>query len=380
MIIDVPRQTRDALGRTVTRVLRYEVEYVEAIGSYRWQLLPGQRAEEALRPLADLHIVAIGGGTGLPVVLRGLKQRLVEEGGNGKGFGSLTAIVTVADDGGSSGRIRQDFQTLPPGDLRNCLVALGDEESAFGRALQYRFQEDGALQGHSLGNLLFAALTRIGEDALGAIEVLREVLAVRGMVLPATAAHVNLIAELEDGAMIQGEQAIGRANGRIQRLRLDPPGVPAFPACLTALRRADAVVIGPGSLYTSLLAPMLVPGMIEAVRESRAVKILVGNLMTQPGETTGFTGLDHVRAFGDHFGGSLFDAVLINRAPIPAVVRSRYASEGAEPVAWDPASMEEHGLIPVAGDLLATDDKVRHDPRKLADLLTAVCTGLHQAR
>lgn len=249
MIVEVPRESRDALGRVVTETLRYEVEYVEAIGKHRWQLLPGQSGVAATRRFSDLHLVAVGGGTGLPVVLRGLKQRLLQEGRNGQASGSLTAIVTVADDGGSSGRVRREFATLPPGDLRNCLLALGNEETAFGRALQYRFPAGDPFQGDTLGNLLFAALTRIGEDAQGAIEALRDVLSVQGIVLPATNADVSLIAELEDGALVRGEHAIGAIKGRIRRLTLDPPDVSPLPECVRALREADVVLVGPGSLY-----------------------------------------------------------------------------------------------------------------------------------
>jgi uncharacterized cofD-like protein len=188
------------------------------------------------------------------------------------------------------------------------------------------------------------------------------------------------VAKLEDGSLIRGEHAIGMTKKRIRRLALDPPDVPALPACLKALREADAIIVGPGSLYTSLLAPMLVRGMIEAIRESRGIKVLVGNLMTQSGETTGFTGRDHLKVIEDHLGGRLFEAVVINRAVIPDAVRARYVHEGAEAVEWDEASVVDHGGIPVTGDLLAKDEKVRHDPQKLGTLLAKVPTEITRTK
>ncbi len=299
-------------------------------------------------------IVVIGGGTGLSVLLRGLK----------KYTSNLTAIVTVADDGGSSGRLRGELGILPPGDIRNCLVALADKEPLMEELLQYRFS-NGVLAGHSMGNLLLAALADMTGRFDQAVHSLSKVLAIRGQVLPATLSDVTLYAELTDGRVVKGESKIPLNNGAIKRVFLKPSRCLPLPEALAAIAEADAVVLGPGSLYTSVIPNLLVKGIPEALARTPATKIYVCNVMTQPGETSGYTASSHLQAIISHTG-KLVDYVILNTGQVPPRLRFRYRQEGAEPVAADAGEIEKLGIKAVSGDLIYKTDVVRHHPDRLA--------------
>lgn len=302
-------------------------------------------------------IVVIGGGTGLSVLLRGLKEYT----------SNLTAIVTVADDGGSSGRLRGELGILPPGDIRNCLVALADKESLMEELLQYRFST-GELAGHSMGNLLLAALTDMTGGLDQAVRSLSKVLAIRGHVLPATLTDVTLCAEMADGRVVQGETKISRATGRIKRIYLKPSRCLPLAGALAAIAEADAVVLGPGSLYTSIIPNLLVKGIPEALSRTAATKIYVCNVMTQTGETGGFTASSHLRAIISH-AGKFLDYVVLNTGQVPFRLRARYRQEGAEPVTADIEEIEKLGIQEVSEDLIHKTDVVRHHPDKLARVI-----------
>ncbi|MDI6870663.1 MAG: uridine diphosphate-N-acetylglucosamine-binding protein YvcK [Bacillota bacterium] len=309
------------------------------------------------------RVVGIGGGTGMGTLLRGLKEHT----------DNLTAIVTVADDGGSSGRLRAEMGVLPPGDVRMCLVALADTEPLMERLFQYRFRQAGeGLTGHNFGNLFIAALTAITGDFEEAIKESSKVLAVRGQVLPSTLTNVVLHAELADGRVIAGESEIARARGRVRRVFLTPSAPPALPEALAALAAAEVVVLGPGSLYTSVLPNLLVHGIAEGIRRSPAVKVYVCNVMTQPGETDGYTVSDHVQAILDHAGPGLIDYALVNTLPVPSNLRRKYQEQGAEPVVYDPERLAGMGVTAVTGNLASLTDLVRHDPERLAQAILAL--------
>jgi uncharacterized cofD-like protein len=302
-------------------------------------------------------IVVIGGGTGISVLLRGLKEYT----------SNLTAIVTVADDGGSSGRLRGDLGILPPGDIRNCLVALADKEPLMEELLQYRFST-GELAGHSMGNLLLAALTDMTGGFDQAVRSMSKVLALRGHVLPATLSDVTLCAELTDGRVVQGESKISGTTGTIKRIYLKPSRCLPLPGALQAIAEADAVVLGPGSLYTSIIPNLLVKGIPEALTKTRAVKIYVCNVMTQTGETDGFAASSHLRAIISH-AGSFLDYIVLNTGGVPLRLRARYKQGGAEPVIADLVEVEKLGVEAVGADLVYRTDFVRHHPEKLADVI-----------
>jgi uncharacterized cofD-like protein len=306
------------------------------------------------------QLVAIGGGSGLAVLLRGLKQSV------GREIGDLKAVVTVSDDGGSSGRLRRDFGVLPPGDIRNCLVALADDEDLVARLFQYRFAGGGGLSGHSFGNLLLTALTGITGDFYQAILTAESILAVRGRILPATLSDVRLKARGASGSWYEGESAIGSSGEPIEHLELQPEKVPAFPEAVSAVRRADLIVLGPGSLYTSILPNLLIPGIVEAVRASQARVVLLMNLMTQPGETDGMDGLDHLEALRRHAGSDLVDAVLINSAELDNWALAHYAEVDSFPVRGERQALEGLGVEVVRANLLAEGGLIRHDPVKLS--------------
>jgi uncharacterized cofD-like protein len=303
------------------------------------------------------RVVAIGGGTGLPNLLSGLKTYTDR----------LTAVVTVADDGGSSGRLRRDLNILPPGDLRNCLVALAETPPLMGRLFQHRFTQDGALSGHSFGNLFIAALTEVTGDFGEAVRASSKVLAVTGQVLPVTLEDVRLVATLDDGRQIEGESRISAAGGSIRKLVLDPPGVRPNPEVLQAIARADAIVMGPGSLYTSILPNLLVESVAKAVERSGALKIYICNVMTQPGETDGLSVSGHLRALKEQTSYSLVDYVVVNTEPLSEAIRMRYSASGQHPVAVDRDSVEAMGVRLVKARVLETrDGLVRHNPGRLA--------------
>lgn len=317
---------------------------------------PGAPAVKARRSRGP-RIVAIGGGTGLPHLLSGLKAYTDK----------LTAVVTVADDGGSSGRLRRDLHILPPGDLRNCLVALAETEPLMAELFQHRFSRQGALSGHSFGNLFIAALTEVTGDFGEALRASSKVLAVSGQVLPVTLDDVRLHAVMADGRKVQGESRITATGGPIQRLSLEPADARPNPEALQAIAQADAIVLGPGSLYTSILPNLLVPGVAKAVERSGALKIHVCNVMTQPGETDGYSVSSHVRALKTQTGLDLADYVVANTEPVPAALASRYAAQGQYPVAVDRDAIEALGVRLVKARLL--EEKagwVRHHPGRLA--------------
>lgn len=300
-------------------------------------------------------IVVIGGGTGLSALLRGLKEYTR----------NLTAIVTVADDGGSSGKLRHEMGILPPGDVRNCLVALADTENIMEDLFSYRF-ETGTLQGHSLGNLFLAGLTDMFGDFQKGIEQVSKVFALRGNVYPSTLEQIVLVAELTDGKLIKGETAVRTTEGKIKRVFLEPGDCHPLPDALKALEEADLIVLGPGSLYTSVLPNLLVPGLQEKIREVNAPCIYACNIMTEPGETDDYEVADHLQAIIDHCGPQFVDAVLANKQEIPEDLLANYAREGAGPVLGEATAVEWLGAKYYAADLVQEGNVVRHDSKRLA--------------
>jgi uncharacterized cofD-like protein len=311
-----------------------------------------------------LRVVAIGGGTGLSALLSGLKQYARPE--ETVVPVDITAIVTVSDDGGSSGRLRREFDVLPPGDIRNCMVALSEDAALLSQLFQYRFEAGRGLKGHSFGNLFLMALTQIMGDFPEAVKASAEVLKIAGRIYPATAANVALEATLTDGAKVVGETRISRSKQRIRKIRLIPRKARPLPAALAALAEADVITLGPGSLFTSVVPNLLVEGIPQAIRQSKAVKAYFVNLMWQPGETSEFRASDHVRAIHKHSGGKLLDYAVVNIRPIPSALKKAYAKTAAMPVENDIDALFEMGLKVMAGNLAQVSDKVRHDPASLA--------------
>lgn len=324
---------------------------------------------ESVSPTAGVNVVCVGGGTGLATLLSGLKAHIGPGAGEEPGrdaVARLTAIVTVSDDGGSSGRLREEFQILPPGDIRNCIAALSEDTSLLLRLFNYRFEGNGTLGGHSFGNLLLTALTSVTGDFVHAVKLVGEVLAIKGTIYPSTCENVRLSAELEDGTQIRGESRISQSTIPIRSVRLEPGNCPALPETLRAIEAADLIVLGPGSLYTSIVPNLLVGGLADAVRRSPARKVLVCNLMTQTGETRGFTASEHARVLGRTAGEGLFDTVLVNSRIPPGGLIEKYRKEGAEVVRFDPEGFAEMGVEVVSRDLMSATDLVRHEPDTLA--------------
>jgi len=308
------------------------------------------------------RVVALGGGTGLSTLLRGLKRHT----------GSITAIVTVTDDGGSSGRLRAEMGVLPPGDIRNCLVALADAEPLMKQLFDYRFNSGGPLSGHNFGNLFIAAMSEIMGDFELAVKESSRVLLVRGEVLPATLDDCILGALLSDGREVLGETLVGTSTSRIDRVFLRPAGPKPLPEALRAISEADAIVLGPGSLYTSVMPNLLVDGMADAIASSKAVKIYVCNVMTEPGETQGYAAQDHLAAIFRHAGPDVVDWIIINDAPISDGMMRKYSHEGAEPVGWDRKVLESMGVRVVEGPVASQTELVRHDPDAIAQEVMAL--------
>jgi len=304
------------------------------------------------------RVVAIGGGTGLSTLLRGLKEYT----------SNLTAIVTVTDDGGSSGRLRQELGVLPPGDIRNCLVALADSESTMTDLFQYRFNEGDGLSGHSFGNLFLAAMCGIAGDFDRAIKESSKVLNIKGRVLPSTLANVALHATLADGTTVMGETAISRARSPIKTVSLAPPQCRPLSEAVDAIAAADVIILGPGSLYTSIMPNLLVPGMVEAIAATNAVKIYVCNIMTQPGETDDMAASDHVRTLLATGRSGLFDYALVNIEQ-PHRLLHAYESEGAHQVEADIDAVSALGITPVTGRFVNEQLLVRHDSKKLGEAI-----------
>lgn len=311
---------------------------------------------------SPLKVVAIGGGTGLSALLEGLKQYAAP----GAPELDLTAVVTVTDDGGSSGRLRREFAILPPGDIRNCMVALSEDSALLSRLFQYRFQAGRGLKGHSFGNLFLMALTQVMGDFPEAVKASSEVLKIAGRIYPSTAANVSLEATLANGARVVGETRISHSREKIRLVRLNPRKVRPLPATLNAIAEADVITLGPGSLFTSVIPNLLVEGIPAAIRRSPAVKVYFVNLMWQPGETTDFRASDHIKAIHRHAGGKLLDYAVVNIRPIPLAVKKRYARESALPVDNDIDNIFKMGLKVMAGRLALLSDKVRHDPSATA--------------
>ena len=337
-----------------------------------------------------LRIVSVGGGTGLSSLLSGLrayvgKEWLSNDAENTAWIETLTAVVTVTDDGGSSGRLREEFQILPPGDIRNCMAALAEDERLLTRLFQYRFESDGELSGHSFGNLFLTALAGVTGDFLEAIKVSSEVLAIKGRIFPSTVEDVALVAELVDGRVIKGETKIVEARTPIKRLSLSPANCKPLPETLDAIKHADIITVGPGSLYTSIIPNLLVDNIVNAMNESNALKVYICNIMTQPGETDGFTVEDHLRALIEYSPRLELDYIVVNSAPINLALREKYLADGAAqvkfrsqrdsgglPEAVDIGSPNHHKVSIVCEDLLNENDVVRHDPDRLAGLVLRI--------
>jgi uncharacterized cofD-like protein len=323
----------------------------------------------------ELRVVAIGGGTGLSTLLKGLKRYVVSPSlatPRQPTIRELCGVVTVSDDGGSSGRLRKEFNMLPPGDVRNCIVALSEDEALLSRLFQHRFQKGSGLEGHSFGNLFLAALTSITGDFAEAVRLSSEILLTRGHIYPATMSSVELEALLEDGARVRGETRITASKGKIKELTLVPADVVPLPQTLEAIATADLITIGPGSLFTSLIPNLLVRGIPEAILESPAIKVFICNLMTQVNESLSLTAADHIRALDHHAGVRLFDYALLNRKAASAEMKARYAVEGASQIVVDLDAIEALGVCPVLGDYLEEGEAARHATDRVAHDLMAL--------
>jgi uncharacterized cofD-like protein len=318
---------------------------------------PGYR--DAAGPL---RIVAIGGGTGLSTLLSGLKPYAQQ------GLVDLSAIVTVTDDGGSSGRLRREFDILPPGDIRNCMVAMSEDEALLSKLFQYRFATGQGLKGHSFGNLFLTALTHVTGDFPRAVKVSSEVLAICGRIYPSTSENVSLRARMSDGAIVEGETRISRSRKLIAKLELSPAKVKPLRDALDAIAAADLITLGPGSLYTSVIPNLLVQGMARALRRSPALKVYITNLMWQPWETMFHSAYDHIAAIHRHAGIGTIEKVILNSTPIKGAQRRLYAAEKVYPVEQDSPRITEEGIEVVWRPLLAKSEKVRHDSRALAQV------------
>jgi uncharacterized cofD-like protein len=330
-----------------------------------------------VQPDEPIRILSIGGGTGLSTLLQGLKYyvkpelRTLEE----QGFYptpshlrfEVTAVVTVTDDGGSSGRLRRDFDVLPPGDIRNCMVALSEDAALLAKLFQYRFAAGRGLKGHSFGNLFLTALTQLNDgDFARAIKQSSEVLAIAGSIFPSTSSSVVLQAKLRDGTKVTGESLISRSRSPIERISIRPRRPKPLADTLRAIEEADLITLGPGSLFTSVIPNLLVDGIPNAIRQSSALKAYFCNLMWQPGETTQYRASDHVEAIHKHSGGSLLDCIVVNTKPYSAPLRKRYALQEAKPVEVDYERLNHMGLRVMGEDLLARLEKARHDSHRAA--------------
>jgi uncharacterized cofD-like protein len=325
-----------------------------------------------------LRVVAIGGGTGLSTLLKGLKRYVLSPSAQSAPADStmirdLCAVVTVSDDGGSSGRLRKELNMLPPGDIRNCIVALSEDEALLSRLFRHRFDKGSGLEGHSFGNLFLAALTSLTSDFSEAVRLSSEILVTRGHIYPATTSNIELEALMEDGTRVRGETNITASKGRIRELFLVPPDVGPMPQTLEAIANADVITIGPGSLFTSLIPNLLVRGIAGAIVESPATKVYICNLMTQANESLGLTAADHIRALNRHAHKQIFDYALINQTPASEELKTKYASEGACQIVNDLDAIESLGVIPVLGDYLDEGGVARHNTSRVAhDLMQLI--------
>jgi len=304
-------------------------------------------------------IVTVGGGTGLSVILHGLKEY----------SNNITAIVTVADDGGSSGRIREHFDILPPGDIRNCLVALADAEPLMRDLFQFRFDKDSALEGHSFGNLFITAMTKLTGDFEVAIRESSKILAIRGRVIPSTLENVKLIAEFQDGSKIEGEANIPKKNAPIKSVALKPAGSQPTKDAIQAIEEADVIVLGPGSLYTSIIPNLLVKGIADAISASRVPKVYICNVMTQSGETDGYTASDHIKALISHSNKGIVNTCVVNVAKAPKELLGRYEKEKSYPVIADSERIRQLGYKVIEEKMISLTDFVRHDASRLSGII-----------
>ncbi|MFY9741382.1 MAG: uridine diphosphate-N-acetylglucosamine-binding protein YvcK [Candidatus Sulfotelmatobacter sp.] len=328
-----------------------------------------------------LRVVAIGGGTGLSTLLKGLKRfvsspaEAVSAPNGAASIQDLCAVVTVSDDGGSSGRLRKELNMLPPGDIRNCIVALSEDEALLSQLFRHRFAKGSGLEGHSFGNLFLAALTDITQDFSEAVRLSSEILVTRGHIYPSTTSNIELEALMEDGTRVRGETKITASKGRIKELSLVPPNVEPMPQTLDAIAHADIITVGPGSLFTSLVPNLLLRGISDAIVQSAAIKVYICNLMTQANESLGLTAADHIRALNRHAGQKLFDYALINRALVSDGLKAKYALEGSSQIVADLDAIEALGVIPVLGDYLEEAAVARHNTTLLAQDLMQLASG-----
>jgi uncharacterized cofD-like protein len=338
---------------------------------------PQDAADHSAQP----RVVAVGGGTGLPNVLRGLWPVLCADGIAVEATRDrLVAVVATSDDGGSSGKLREEFNVIPPGDIRNCLAALTNNDSLIADIFQYRFGSGNGLNGHAIGNLVLTALADVTNDFPRAVEMAARVIGARGKVLPATSEMVTLVAEFRDGRVLNGETAIRSAGGGIARVMLVPDRPRCLPDVCDALFHADLIVVGPGSLYTSILPPLLVPDVAAAIRSSRAKRLLVANLMTEPGETDDYGILEHVLTIERHLHTQLFDYVIYNTSPVPDALAASYATGGAHPIiigSFELNALNRLGIQPLGVPLASEHPagKIRHHPDRLASAIIALAQG-----
>lgn len=324
-----------------------------------------------------LNLVALGGGTGLSTLLAGLKCLVGERQSDEIWLRNLAAIVTVSDDGGSSGRLREELQMLPPGDIRNCMIALSEDSTLLSRLFRHRFRGNGELGGHSFGNLFLAALTEVTGDFTEAVRLSSEVLASKGHIYPATISDVRLVAELEDGTVVRGETQISASRAAIRRLRLEPEQCLPLPEVLRAIRAADVITVGPGSLYTSILPNLLVARVSRAIGESQTTKVFICNLMTQPGETDNYSARQHLETIKSYAPEIHFDFVVVNDRRITKEQSERYALEGAHQIGIDDdvldsmANVLDQSTRVIRANLLEDGEKVRHDSTLLARIVIA---------
>jgi uncharacterized cofD-like protein len=330
-----------------------------------------------------LRVVAIGGGTGLSTLLRGLRRYVTGSNQASSEAGliaDLAAVVTVTDDGGSSGRLRKDFNMLPPGDLRNCMVALSEQEDLLTQLFAHRFHKGVALRGHNFGNLFVAALTEITGDFALAIQLASKILATRGRIYPVTTANAKLVARMDDGSLVRGETNITASNKHIKELMLDPPDAAPLPETLDAIERADLITVGPGSLYTSLITNLLVQGMPSALAKARGVRVYVCNLMTQANESLGLSASQHIERIYEHTHAPIFDYALVNTEPFSADTLARYAAQGADPIVADIERIEALGVHAITGNFASEEAVVRHAADRVADALLALGRGALASR
>jgi uncharacterized cofD-like protein len=320
-----------------------------------------------------MRIVALGGGTGLSALLRGLKEHVARRNDatftKQRPISDIAAIVTVTDDGGSSGRLRRENRMLPPGDIRNCMVALSKDEALLSRLFQYRFHAGRGLRGHNFGNLFLTALTHVTGDFAEAVRVSGKVLAIRGRIFPSTVSNVNLIATLANGKRVRGETKISRTRSPIVKLELDPRRVKPLPKAVEAIQEADLILMGPGSLFTSVIPNLLIPEIARAIARSKSPRVYIANLMTQPGETTNFALSEHIRAIDAHVGKHVIDYVVANRKTVSPEVASRYHAQGAEQVEVDRDKISRMKVKLLLDNLLEEHGVIRHNSPRLADLL-----------